>query len=282
MTFVKRLVEIMDTRQETPKNFGSLHFAFIFAALLICAVLVVFFRNARDRDFRIIIGGMFSVMLVGELLKQLVFPLDIVDGRLVMNYLWSAFPFQLCSTPLYVLPFLFLLPDCRLRDFAASYIMTFGLLGGIAVYIAPNSVFVGNVFLSYHSMIHHGIQILSGVYTAAYYRRRINSDFVLGAIGVFTVMFIIANLLNTVGYDLLLEKGLITTENTFNMFYISPRPGQDPIMFKEFYSRVHPAVYIAGYFVLITAGALVIAYTVYLIHKLSKRRMIPREVSDNG
>lgn len=271
MRVLEKLIAFTKIQGQTPDAYGKLHLACIFAVILLSLLLAVCFRDVRDKRFRLLIGLMFIVMLVGELIKQTVYPLSIVDGAITVDYDFSTFPFQLCSTPLYVLPFLCLLPDGRARDIAAAYTMSYGLLGGLAVYISPGAVFVSNMFLSCHSMLHHGLQILTGVYTAAYYRRRIDRPFILGAIGVFTVVFGIANLLNTVVHDILIAKEILPYGDAFNMFYISPRPEQRPMMLADLYYRVHPAIYIAGYYVTITLAALILIYATYLLNKLARK-----------
>ena len=275
MTLLEKMIAFTRIQGQTPTNYGKLHLNFIFAVLILCIVCVTLFKDTTDGGFRILIGVMFFAMLTGELIKQIFYPLSIVDGQIIKDYDWATFPFQLCSTPLYVLPLLILLPDCKVRDFAAAYIMGYGLLGGLAVYISPNAIFVSNMFLSCHSLVHHGLQILTGVYTASYYRRRINTSFILGGVGIFVIMFAIANIINTVVYDAWIAKGILFEGDAFNMFYISPRPGQRPMAFKKIYYAA-PIAYIACYFLIITAGALILILATKLWRELARRRTASR------
>ena len=258
MRAMEIIANVMHTAQEVPRFFGGLHFAFFFGVILASVVLCVYCRDADDKTFRRIISAMFLVMLVGEALKQLVYPLRIMNGELVYEYDWSSFPFQLCSTPIYVLPLVAFLPDSKVRDAAAAYLMTYGLTGGIAVYLFPSSVFVGDIFINYQTMVHHGIQIVSGIYIAAYYRRKLGKSFYIGAVCVFAVTYTVAFLLNTVFYDILLRTGQIGRADIFNMFYISPRQGMMlPEMF-EAMEQLPPIVYMPGYFVLLSLSALLL------------------------
>ena len=259
MKYLEWLIQLTKSQLPgVPERFGDLHLLCIFAVLVISLLVIILFSDTSDKCFRIIIGAAFLVMLIGECVKQIVYPLSVVDGQLVFNYSWWSFPFQLCSTPIYVLPLLCFLPDCKVRNLAAAYVMTYGFLGGVAVYISPGSVFCANKFLSYHSMLHHGLQILMGAYTMAYYRHRIKARFLAGGVFVFTLMFTIANLLNTVGYEFLVKKGLLIEGAEFNMFYISPRPDQLPAIFPELRSYIGATGYIAGYFVVVTIGAILV------------------------
>ena len=258
MRAMEIIANVMHTTQGVPRFFGGLHFAFFFGVILTSVLLCVCFRDADDKTFRRIIAVMFLVMFVGEALKQLVYPLRIVNGELVYEYDWSFFPFQLCSTPIYVLPLVAFLPDSKVRDAAAAYLMTYGLTGGVAVYLFPSTVFVDPVFINYQTMIHHGIQIVSGVYIAAYYRRKLGKSFYIGAVCVFAVTYTVAFLLNTVFYDILLRMGWIGRTDVFNMFYISPRQGMMLPSLFDFMEQLPPIVYMPGYFVVLSLAALLL------------------------
>lgn len=273
MKFIEKLIDWVGREGEVPEFFGTLHLAFILSVVALCAFLFIHLRDASDRAFRISIGVMAAVMIVGEVLKQILLGLSIENGAVIYTYNWSDFPFQLCSTPLYVLPFLSFLPDCRLRDFCASYVMTIGLIGGVAVYLAPKSVFTTRIFTNFHTMIHHGLQIVSGMYTAFYYRRRLNRRFFHDGIAVFGVTFTIANVLNTAGYDALVSMGKIAEGDPFNMFYISPRADQTVPMCSEMFKSLPPVVFIFGYFILLSFLAWYVIDLAKFIHRKSRRRM---------
>ena len=63
-------------------------------------------------------------------------------------------------------------------------------------------------------MVHHGSQIIIGIYAAVYYKDKINVKTFLYSLPVFSVMVLIALILNLIMHS-------VTTE-TFNMFFISP------------------------------------------------------------
>jgi hypothetical protein len=245
--------------------------------LLLTVFLCIKIKDASDRAFRTVIIVSWAVMFLLELFKQTLFPLTIEEGAVVYNYSWVDFPFQLCSTPIYVLPLLGFLRDGKVRDFAASYIMTVGLIGGIAVYLSPGTVLISNMVKSVQSMVHHGIQVMTGVLTAVYYRKRITKSFFYRGIVTFSVMFLIANLLNTVGFNILTSSGIMPEDASFNMFYITPNRDQNFPMFGELFSLVHPIVYIAGYYIAIAAGSALICYAVNLCQRLVEKHRSTEE-----
>ena len=272
MRFSEMLFELMSIEVEELAAFGGLHFIFLLLVTGLSLLLIIHLSDATDKAFRIVIAVGFSVMLALEVLKQLALSVILVDGSITYDYNWDIFPFQLCSTPLYVLPMLAFLPNGHLRDAAASYIMTFALIGGVSVYLVPKTVFQTKAALNIQSMIHHGLQIVLGTFTAAYYRRRINRRFLLGGIGLFTVLYTIANLLNTIGYDMLVSFGLLIEGESFNMFYVSPRADQSIPVFEDILRKMHPSVLIVGYFVLVVIGAIIVLYLTQLITRFCDRK----------
>ncbi len=273
MAFLERMVEIANVKMEEPVAFGGFHLLCIGAVILLTFLLCRKAKDTSDKGFRIIILCLWGVMLMFEIYKQVFDNFEIADGSFEYVYAWSDFPFQLCSTPLFVLPFLGFLSDGEVRDFFASYTMTIGLLGGVAVYLVPKTVFNSSVIMNVQTMVHHGIQIISGVFTAAYYRRSIKKRFFFRGIAVFAVLFAIANLFNTVGYDALVSAGLLTEGDTFNMFYISPRADQSTPMFSDILKSLDPILYICGYFVVVSLGGAVLMYAEDLVYKLSRKRL---------
>ena len=268
MGFINKLVVMINTECEIPTALGTFHIVFLLLVICACVLLVAFFKESSDRVYRIIVGSAFLLMLVMEIFKQIIAPMSVVDGELVYRYAWSDFPFQLCSTPLYVFPLLVFLSDGRLRDVAAAYTMTFSLIGGIAVYLVPKTVFSVRLALNIQTMVHHGLQIVIGIYTAARYRARINRRFFLDGVGLFAGFYAIANLLNTVGYDFFVARGWMTEGDSFNMFYVSPRADQTIPVLDGFLGSLPPVLYICGYFIVTAIGALILMLLAHYIGKL--------------
>lgn len=253
MRILERLVEFNQREAEIPEAGGQLHIISCFFVILVTFALVIVVRcTDDDRVFRAVIFALWGVMLLGELYKQIIFPMSIVDGEIVYKYNWSAFPFQLCSTPLYVLPFLALMRDTPMRDFSAGYIMTVCLIGGVAVYLVPSTVFNESVFLNLHSMVHHGIQIIAAIVTAAYYRGRAGLKMLLKSEAVFVGMFTVAALLNKYLYEYLLNTGKY---DEFNMFYINPALQYEIPVMTEWFSQFYGVPMMILYFIGITLAS---------------------------
>lgn len=142
----------------------------MFIALIVVAsvFLCVKCRDVSDKHFRRIVFISWIVIVVLEIYKQLVFSVEYTEGAFVWDYQWYAFPFQFCSSPLYALPFVALMPDGKLRDAFIGFVAFFSLFAGVAVFIYPNDVFIDTIGTNVQTMIHHCTQIVLGVFSAIY------------------------------------------------------------------------------------------------------------------
>ena len=271
MELVEKLIEYVNITVEEPLPFGPTHIKSIVSVAVLTLLLCFGFHSVRDFGYRLLMGIMSIVMIGGELIKMVIPYLALVDGEYVYNFNWQTIPFQLCSTPIYVLPFLFLLPNGKLRDIFAAYAMTFSLIGGIAVYATPQTVFGVGKFANVHTMVHHGIQIVAGIYTAVYYRSRITKRFFIKGVALFAIFVAAATVMNTIGYDHMVEYGKIVEGAEFNMFYISPRADQSVPMHNDFLKSLHPATLIALYFFGLSLVALVITTLTFVLYKIFSR-----------
>ena len=109
--------------------------------------------------------------------------------------------------------------NSKLRDACIAYMVGFSFFAGLAVFCYPNDVFMSIIGINIQTMVHHGTQILMGVFLAVRYREKLTRSFYLSSIPVFATMSGIAIVLNSLVYKAFLVFGI---SETFNMFYISP------------------------------------------------------------
>ncbi len=214
MNFFEKIISALQGEMETPTNYGWFHLMFVAIIIASTVLLCKFFKDADDKTFRriVLIGWIITVAL--EIYKQLVFSMDVDGTTAVWDFQWYAFPFQLCSTPLYVLPFVAFLKDGKVRDAMIAYIATFSFFGGLAVFFYPNDVFVRTIGINIQTMVHHGLQVVFGIYFAVRDLKKLGYKYCLKAIPVFGALVSTALVLNLIMYRAI--------DETFNMFYISP------------------------------------------------------------
>ena len=100
-----------------------------------------------------------------------------------------------------------------------SFLSGFSLFAGLAVCLYPNDVFISMIGINIQTMVHHGLQLVFGIYIAVYNRRKLGMRWYLSSIPVFAGLSAVAMLLNAV------IPRFIGEGHRFNMFFINPRVG---------------------------------------------------------
>lgn len=219
MTFFEKTVAFLNSEMECPETFGVFHIASFLIMAVLTSAAVMYFRNKSERDISRLALIAWIIILVFEVYKQFVYTFEYEDGELVREYSWYIFPFQFCSTPMYLLPLVAFLREGRVRDSALFFLGSYGLFAGLAVMVYPGNVFTETIGVDIQTMVHHGLQTALGVLFAVRYMRYNTKRRFLFSSAVFGVVLFIAFMLNVTLYPYLISRGIDTS---FNMFYISP------------------------------------------------------------
>ena len=270
MTFFERMVALLQVEMTTPASYGIWHICFLLLAGAASVGAVWRFRDASEKTQRRLLLTVWLVLVTLEVYKQLVFSLDVTDGVADWSYQWYAFPFQFCSSPLYVLPFAIFPRSDRIRSAVMSFLATFSLFGGMAVMAYPGDVFIGMIGINIQTMVHHGSQVVLGVLMVAWNRRRMDKVFFAKGIAVFAILAAVAMILNLGVHAALVSAGM--GDLTFNMFFISPyHPCTLPVL-----SLVYPAVPYPVFLALYLLGFSAVAGIVFgmeagILHLIGQR-----------
>jgi len=174
------------------------------------------------------------VLLTFEAYKQLIF-----SYQANWSYQWYAFPFQFCSTPMYIALFADLTKNKKVEEALIAFLATFGLFAGIAVMFYPATVFIQTIGINIQTMVHHGGMAVLGIGLLAN-KVKLESKTIIKASLVFTSLVIVAIILNSL-------HTLLINEGTFNMFFISPRFENGLPILSIFQPLVHPIIFIFIY-----------------------------------
>ena len=246
--------------ENIPQPYGTWHIVCALLTIALTVCMVLFFRNISDGKMRAIVFAFWFIMVFFEVGKQLLFAMHCDGVTATWRYDWYSFPFQFCSTPFYTLPFVFLLKDGKVRRAIMAYISTFSLFAGIIVMILPTSVFGPYFFINTQTMVHHGAQIVLGVWMASYNRQHLGKRFFAWAMMVFGGFVAVAMALNVFMPKYLAAKGI---ETAFNMFFLSPYYNNDvPVL-----STVWPILPYPVYLIIYIIGFAFVAALVYAIEK---------------
>lgn len=216
MTFLQKILEIMDTEMQTPGLYGWFHLLWLGLTAAFTVVLCLTHKKEdTDRVRRVVLVTTLVVVAL-EIYKQINYSFGYTDG-IKFDYQWYIFPFQFCSTPMYIGLLAGLTRKGKIHSAACAYLATYAMFAGICVMLYPSTVFISTIGINIQTMICHGAMIAIGIYLLYSGYVKIQWKTLLRAAAVFAILVSMAAIMNEVAY----RAGLLETED-FNMFFISP------------------------------------------------------------
>jgi len=266
MNIFEQILHVLEGKMETPKVFGWFH---IMCLTIVFVVIILLYRNKKNNDekqLKRVLGTYAFIALILEILKQLIwtFNYNVETGIVIWDYKWYAFPFQLCTTPIYVCIITLLLKKCKVRDYLLSYIAYITILGSVTTAITPYSCLVSDILVNIHTMWLHLGSLAVSVYLLMTEQVKIDKKNLQMAIFTFLIFVGIAETLNVVIYN----SGLLNGE-VFNMFYISPYFISPLPVFGTIQSNVPYIIYLLTYISVLILGGFIV-YNVSL--KIKNRK----------
>lgn len=256
MELFHSILKIFDYRIERPVVFGWFHWVWIALTILVAVALCIWHKRSgtEDRVRRVVMGNAIFVIIL-EIYKMINYSFLESNGY-AFDFQWYAFPWQFCSTPMYVGLLAGIIRKGKVHESLMAYLATFSVFAGLCVTIYPGDVFIEVLGINIQSMICHASMISVGVYLFYSGYVKLEHKTILKAIPVFAVCVTIALVLNEVVY----HSGILNGE-AFNMFYISPYFDSTlPI-----YGAVHNAVSAPWNIVIYILGFSLAAYVILLI-----------------
>lgn len=215
MSFFEKTLRIFDIQMTRPGLFGWFHLMWI-ALVILGSVGLCVLHKRKALSVPSVLLTVSIIVAALELYKQINYSFSYSNG-IHYDYQWYAFPFQFCSTPMYVGLLAGVFRRGKFHDALCAYLATFSVFAGLCVTVYPGDVFVGTVGINIQTMICHGSMIVLGVYL--FYTGHVKAQIktLLKAIPVFATCVGLAAMMNEVAH----ATGLLERE-TFNMFFVSP------------------------------------------------------------
>lgn len=270
MNILEKIIYFLQKEMIEPKPFDWFHLLCIGIMLSIIVILFIIRKKHNEKQLKAILGTYGIIALILELLKQIswAFIYDPSTKLVTWDYEWYAFPFQLCTTPIYISIICLFLKKGKIRDSLLSFLAFFTILGSISTILLPESCFVEDILVNIHTMyLHLGSFILS-VYLLFSKEIKITKENFIKAFFVFIGLTTIAEILNIVIY----QSGILNGE-TFNMFYISPYFISSLPVFDIIQENVPYILYLLIYIVALSLGAGIIYVISLGINKLFSKKV---------
>lgn len=243
-----------------PEPGSAFHLLFVLfglaAALWLSRRAAAFCRKNEKAPFRfLLLCGL--ILAAGELYKQL-FLYEIVNGG---RYNWWYFPFQLCSTPMYLC---LLLPLFQRRRRAAgllfTYLQDFSLLGGVMALAEPSGLFHPYWTLTLHGLLWHILLVFLGL---TIFRAGLADPGVRGYARTLPLLFLFCLIATAIN---------VATGGQADMFYISPYYPVTQVVFHRLSLLFGTPAGIALYLLALCLGGLLTHLGLERISQLCKRR----------
>lgn len=266
MEIAVNIIELLDAEMTEPQPYGWFHWLWIFITGVSTVLLCKFFKPATAKPVIALVLVTSVVVALLEIYKQLSFTFSVSEGKIVSDYQWYAFPFQFCSTPMYIGLLAGIFRKGKLHEALCAYLASFAVVAGIIVMLVPTTVFVGTIGINIQTMVCHGSMIVIGVYLlyTGYVKTTLSS--LLKAVSVFAACFSLAILMNELVY---LTGFLDKNADEFNMFFVSRHCDPSLPVFSSVQAVVPYPVSLVIYVLAFTAMAAMIIYGAKLVKRVA-------------
>ena len=200
-----------------PAPYGPFHVFFIIASIFCGFLIARHCANKGETFIRRFLLAESLLITVLEIYKQINFSFHVDGSQILFDYQWYAFPFQFCSTPMYIGLLAAVVRSKSLHMRLCSYLGTYALFAGICVMAYPSTVFIDTMGINIQTMVCHGSMITVGIVLLRTGYITAAMKTVIRALPVFLILVLTAVGMNEIAY----QTGLLESE-TFNMFFISP------------------------------------------------------------
>lgn len=241
---------------EKPVGFCTFH---IVATLLLLGLTVLgvwLLRNTNEKQNRIVLGSVGFFLLLSEVYK--------IAFHMTVNpydwYFWGAFPFQLCSVPMYLCLIAAFCKNEKVNSWLYECMFGVNIVGGIMAFIEPSGIQHGYWTLTIHAYLWHMLLIFVALYLYASKRACLDKKGYKKAVILYLALCGVAQ-----GFNLIFGDKI-------NCFYLSPYVRSPLAVFKDIYAACGWLVNMILMLLAVLLGAALVYYTGYFIRLKRKQK----------
>ena len=223
MSFFEKILQIFDAKMQRPEPWGWFHLLFWGLIIASTVLLCVFHKKDKPQRVRWVVLTVAIVVIIFEIYKQITFSFG---SGMTFDYQWYAFPFQFCSTPMYIGLLAGIIGKGKIHDALCAYLATYAMFAGLITMCIPNDIYIDTIGINIQTSVCHGSMITVAIYLFYTGHVKLQHKTILKAMPVFACMMGIAMILNEIAF----RSGL---QETFNMFYISPHCEPSLLVYKD-------------------------------------------------
>ena len=198
---------------EVPGIISWFHFLMLIPIISATFLISFFFKNADEKIYKRILFVTWIVLIILEIFKQILKAFHYGNPS-YWEYSIRDFPFSICSMVYFFVPIILFVnkeKHPKIVDATNGYLCFISLVSGIAVCVYTDMVMSNMIFINVQSLIHHGAQVMLGVYIYVWNRKSISIKTVYRSLIAFVITAAIAIIINVSFYP-----------HFINMFFINP------------------------------------------------------------
>lgn len=268
-TLFEQIIALVSGTMTEPELYGWFHILCLIVVGILCALVVANRHKVTEKSMRLTVGLTGATLLAFEIYKQLVF--SYTPDTDTWEYQWYAFPFQFCSTPMYVMTLAALVKKGNFRDCLLAFLATYSLVAGGAVMLYPATVFVETIGINIQTMVHHGSMVVIAIYLLSSGLIKFDLRTILTkALPVFGALVGVALILNL----LFMQFG---DDSTFNMFFLAPGQGYLLPFLEAIFDGLPYPVYLFSYIFFFSIAAYLVilsARGIVRLHQTVKEKSV--------
>ena len=249
-----------------PGIFSWFHFVMLIPIIGLTIFISLYFKNTEEKVYKRILLIFWIILLVLELFKQLIKSFH-YGSPSYWEYSVRDFPFSICSMIYYFIPIILFVDKekhPKIVDTAVGYLCLISLSMGIVVCIYTDMIMTNLVFINVQSLIHHGTQVILGVFVYVYNRKIISIKTVFRTLIAFLITAGIAIIINVCFYP-----------HFINMFFINPTRITNLPIGNIVQEKAGYAVYLILFLHLIG----LVAYLTYLVETSIYKLVVKKKAS---
>ncbi len=263
---MEEFLHFLQGEMEVPGIFSWFHFVMLIPIIGLTIFISLYFKNTKEKVYKRILLIFWIILLVLELFKQLIKSFH-YGSPSYWEYSVRDFPFSICSMIYYFIPVILFVDKekhPKIVDTAVGYLCLISLTMGIVVCIYTDMIMTNLVFINVQSLIHHGTQVILGVFVYVYNRKTISIKTVFRTLIAFLITAGIAIIINVCFYP-----------HFINMFFINPTRITNLPIGNIVQEKAGYAVYLILFLHLIG----LVAYLTYLVETSIYKLVVKKKAS---
>ncbi len=210
---MEEFLHFLQGEMEVPGIFSWFHLLMLIPIIGLTIFISVFFKNTSEKNYKRILFIFWIILIVLEILKQILKAFH-YGSPSYWEYSVRDFPFSICSMVYYFVPIILFVNKEKhphIVDAAIGYMSFISLVSGLAVCVYTDMVMSNLIYTNVQSLIHHGSQVILGVFIYVWNREKISFNTVYRTWIAFLITVVIAIIINVSFYP-----------HFINMFFINP------------------------------------------------------------